>query len=71
MYPFTEEQKQACYSMDQKLSFIIKKLEDQYGNLVDGFVSTLKRKNKEMNYEPKVVIIDEGVDEFDEDDEDQ
>jgi hypothetical protein len=51
-----------------KLAFIIKKLEDKYGNLVDSFVDTLKKKNKEMNYQPKVVIDDEGDDDYDEDD---
>ena len=49
--------------MDQKLTFIIKKLEAKYGNLVEPFVESLKKKNKEMNYQPRVVLDDEGEDE--------
>lgn len=43
----------------------MKKLEDKYGNLVDGFVDSLKKKNKEMNYQPKIVVDDEGDDDDD------
>lgn len=58
IYSFTEEQKQSIKSVDQKLEFIIKKLEVKYTSLVEHFVEQLKKKNKEMNYQPKVVIDD-------------
>lgn len=46
--------------MDQKLQFIIKKLEEKYFNLVDKFIEQLTKKNKEMNYQPKIVIDDDS-----------
>lgn len=68
-YPFSEEERHAYNAMDLKLSYIIKKLEAKYGNLVEGFVEQLKKKNKEMNYQPKCVVDDEGEDEEDDDEE--
>jgi hypothetical protein len=47
-------------TMDGKLHFLIKKLEEKFAGLVDQFVDTLKKKNKEMNYQPKVIIDDDG-----------
>ena len=66
-FPFTEEERGSLGSMDSKLQFLFKKLEAKYATLVEGFVETLKRKNKEMNYQPKVVVDDdaEGGDEYD------
>lgn len=65
-YPFSEEDKNNYPTMEAKLHFLIKKLEDKFGGLVDQFVESLKKKNKEMNYQPKVIIDDDGEgDEYD------
>ncbi len=53
--------------MDQKLTLLIKKLESKFTGLVDQFVDSLKKKNKELNYQPKVIVDDEGEDEGDDD----
>ena len=57
--------------MDQKLQYLIDKLEQKYGNLVEPFVEQMKKKNKEQNYQPRVIVDDEGEGDDDEDEDDQ
>ncbi len=49
----------------------MKKLEDKYRGLIEGFVEQIKKKNKEMNYQPRVVVDDEAETAEEDDDEDE
>ena len=64
-YPFSEQEKQNYAAMDQKLQFIIGKLNDKYQGLIPQFVDNLARKEQEMCYAPKVVVDDDAEDDDD------
>jgi len=39
---------------------LFKKLEARYEPVVEAFVEGLKKKNKEANYNPRVIVDDDG-----------
>ena len=66
-YPFPEHEKQLYQAMDQKLQFIIGKLNEKFGSLIPLFIDGLAKKEHEMNYQPKTVLNDDADDEEDDD----
>lgn len=62
MYPFSHEEKPNYQNIEQKLTFIMEKLEEKYEDLVEGFMDQMNKKHKEMNYQPRMVVDDEGED---------
>jgi hypothetical protein len=53
-YPFGEREE--YQRMEDKLNYIISKLETKFGDLVDGFIKSLRAKDEEMKFTPKMVI---------------
>lgn len=50
IYPFSEEEEQQMPSFDQKLSFLIGKLDQKYIGSDKAFVDQMIEKSKQMNY---------------------
>lgn len=65
MYPFTEQEKAHHQSMDQKLQFLIDRLNEKYGGYESTYLDIVAKKQQEKNYQPRVVVDDEVDDDFD------
>ncbi len=50
IYPFPEAEKANFHAMDQKLQFIIDKLNHKYSPLIPQFIDQLSKRENEMNY---------------------
>ena len=53
-YPFGEREE--YQRMEHKLNYITSKLEAKFGDLVEGFIKSLRAKDEEMKFTPKMVI---------------
>ena len=53
-YPFGEREE--YQRMEDKLNYITSKLEAKFGDLVEGFIKSLRAKDEEMKFTPKMVI---------------
>ena len=58
-YPFPEESEE-FEQMEEKLVYIVKKLEEKFGSVKEGFIKSLEQKDKDMNFMSKMVIDDES-----------
>jgi hypothetical protein len=65
IYPFPDTEKNQYVSMDQKLQFIIGKLNEKYGGIVTPFIEQMAKREQELNYQPRIVVDDEADDEYD------
>ena len=53
-------------SMDQKLNFIIDKLNEKYGGYVSTFIEVVAKRIEDGAYQPKQVVDDDIDEEYDE-----
>jgi len=65
IYPFPDTEKNQYVSMDQKLKFIIGKLNEKYGGIVTPFIEQMAKREQELNYQPRIVVDDEADDDYD------
>ena len=65
IYPFPDSEKGQYGAMDQKLQFIIGKLNEKYGGIVTPFIEQMAKRDQEMNYQPRLVVDDELDDDYD------
>lgn len=57
-YPFGEREE--YQTLEEKLTYVIEKVNDKFGNLREGFIKSLEQKDKDMNFVCKMVINDES-----------
>ena len=57
-YPFGDHEE--YQTMDQKLGYLVEKLKDKYGPLSDGFIKSLDKKDKELDFPCKMVVNDDS-----------
>jgi hypothetical protein len=62
IYPFTEQERSSIVSMDQKLNFIIDRLNEKYGGYVSTYIETVANRIEVGGYQPKQVVDDEELD---------
>ncbi len=65
IYPFTDQEKIHISSMDQKLSYLVDKLNEKYGGYESTYLEYVAKKQQEMNYQPRIVVDDEVDEDFD------
>ena len=61
IYPFSEQDKDKYVRTEAKIGFVIKKLEDHYSKVVDEFVEKSQKRNQEMKYKLKPVILEDDA----------
>jgi hypothetical protein len=58
-YPFPEDSED-YNSMEDKLVYVVTKLEDKFGTVKEGFIKSLEQKDKDMGFVCKMVVNDES-----------
>ena len=62
LYQFFEIDKAQYSTMDQKLEYLIGKLNDKYSGLVGPFIEIMAKREQDMRYQPRLVLDDEADD---------
>jgi hypothetical protein len=61
IYPYTEQERAQMPAMDQKLNFIIDRLNEKYGGWVSTFIEIVAKRIEDGGYQPRQVVDDEEI----------
>jgi hypothetical protein len=62
IYPFNEQERAQIVSMDQKLNYLIDKLNEKYGGWVSTFIEIVAKRIEDGGYQPRTVVDDDELD---------
>ncbi len=65
MYPFPEAERAQYAAMDNRLQFLIEKLAEKYGGVVNPFIELMAKREQEMRFQPRIVTDDDIDDDYD------